>query len=92
MYLPAVSLTSRITRCALTDCHSPPFPPADSLPVSPETCTLHNPPYRYSVDDILQIILRSRKNWKTLKGQSEAVWPPYLEATMLEGAFIIIFI
>ncbi|KAH0829026.1 hypothetical protein J3R83DRAFT_2480 [Lanmaoa asiatica] len=40
---------------------------------------------RYSVDDILQIVLKSRKSWKTLKGRSEAVWPPHLEATMLKA-------
>ncbi|KAG8220469.1 hypothetical protein J3R82DRAFT_3164 [Butyriboletus roseoflavus] len=30
-------------------------------------------------------MLKGRKSWKTLKGQSEAVWPPYLEATMLKA-------
>ncbi|KIK93885.1 hypothetical protein PAXRUDRAFT_785709 [Paxillus rubicundulus Ve08.2h10] len=37
------------------------------------------------VQDILQTIIRTRKSWKTLKGQAEAVWPPYLEATMLKA-------
>ena len=37
-------------------------------------------------EEILHAILSTRKSWKTLKGQAEAVWPPYLEATMLKGA------
>lgn len=94
MYLPAFSQTSHVTRCVLTDSHhSPPSPSTDSPAVPFRTCTPHDPPsLRYSVDDILQIILKSRKSWKTLKGQSEAVWPPHLEATMLKGMFIIVCI
>ncbi|KAI9573174.1 hypothetical protein HD554DRAFT_2059548 [Boletus coccyginus] len=65
--------------------HSPPFPPADSPAVPFRTSTHDHSPFKYSVNDILQIILRSRKTWKTLKGKSEAVWPPYLEATMLKA-------
>ncbi|KAG6333842.1 hypothetical protein ID866_5247 [Astraeus odoratus] len=38
-----------------------------------------------STEDILHIILKTRKSWKTLKGQAEAVWPPFLEATMLKA-------
>lgn len=80
----AVNLSNPIIPCALTDFPKP-FLPVDTL----DTCTLRKPPpYRYSVDEILQIILRSRKSWKTLKGQSEAVWPPYLEATMLKGMYV----
>ena len=86
MHLPEVSLTGNTTRFPLTDWHSSPSPPAD---YSVGTCTGHDPSsYKYSVEDILQIILKSRKTRKTLKGQSEAVWPPYLEATMLKGSFI----
>ena len=39
-----------------------------------------------STEDILRIIMKTRKSWKTIKGNSEAVWPPYLEAAMLKGA------
>ncbi|KAG2122329.1 hypothetical protein DEU56DRAFT_864478 [Suillus clintonianus] len=38
-----------------------------------------------STEDILRTIMKVRKSWKTLKGHTEPVWPPYLEATMLKG-------
>ncbi|KAG1866953.1 hypothetical protein C8R48DRAFT_772153 [Suillus tomentosus] len=38
-----------------------------------------------STENIFRTILNVRKGWKTLKGNTEPVWPPYLEATMLEG-------
>ncbi|KAG2067920.1 hypothetical protein BDR04DRAFT_1057430 [Suillus decipiens] len=38
-----------------------------------------------STKDIFRTILNVRKSWKTLKGNTEPVWPPYLEATMLKG-------
>jgi hypothetical protein len=86
MHLSAASLTSHITH---TQTNSP---PADSLTVPFRACTPHDhSSFKYSVDDILQIILGSRKSWKSLKGKSEAVWPPYLEATMLKGTFIILY-
>ncbi|KAI6101446.1 hypothetical protein EDD16DRAFT_395835 [Pisolithus croceorrhizus] len=50
------------------------FHPTDSYHRAPKT-----------TEDILHIILQTRKSWKTLKGQAEAVWPPYLEATMLKA-------
>lgn len=30
-------------------------------------------------------VLTGRKTWKTLKENQEAVWPPYIEAVLLEG-------
>jgi hypothetical protein len=45
-----------------------------------------------STDEIFKTILNVRKCWKTLKGNTEPVWPPYLEATMLKGADHIILI
>lgn len=89
MYLPEPSLTSHISYVLSDSHHSPPLPPADSPAVPFRTCIPHDhSSSRYSMDDILQIILKGRKNWKTLKGRSEAVWPPYLEATMLMGMSI----
>lgn len=38
-----------------------------------------------SMEDILRTILNVRRSWKTLKGNTEPVWPPYLEVTMLKG-------
>lgn len=35
--------------------------------------------------DIFQTIVKGRKSWKTLRGNGEAVWPPELEAALLEG-------
>ncbi|KAG6382084.1 hypothetical protein JVT61DRAFT_722 [Boletus reticuloceps] len=84
MHLSAATLTSHITYTQTGYHQSLPIPPAESPAVPFRTCTPHDQPsLRYSVEDILQIVLRNRKNWKTLKGKSEAVWPPYLEATML---------
>ena len=31
-------------------------------------------------------ILNSRKCWRSLKGKEEPVWPPQLEAALIEGA------
>ncbi|KAG1882335.1 hypothetical protein F4604DRAFT_422405 [Suillus subluteus] len=38
-----------------------------------------------STEDIFRTIFNVRKSWKTLKGNTEPVWPPYLEVTMLKG-------
>ncbi|TFY57322.1 hypothetical protein EVG20_g8597 [Dentipellis fragilis] len=35
--------------------------------------------------DAVNTIVSGRKSWKTLKGKGEAVWPPYLEAALVEG-------
>lgn len=37
--------------------------------------------------DAVHTIVSGRKSWKTLKGKGEAVWPPYLEAALVEGKF-----
>ena len=31
-------------------------------------------------------VIAGRKSWKTLEGKTEAVWPPYLEVVLFEGA------
>ena len=36
--------------------------------------------------DAVNTIVSGRKSWKTLKGKGEAVWPPYLEAALIEGS------
>ncbi|KAG2158558.1 uncharacterized protein EDB93DRAFT_1118910 [Suillus bovinus] len=38
-----------------------------------------------NTENLFRTILNIRKGWKTLKGNSEPVWPPYLEAMMLKG-------
>ncbi|KAF5354529.1 hypothetical protein D9758_011242 [Tetrapyrgos nigripes] len=35
--------------------------------------------------DAAQIIATGRRTWKTLKGKREAVWPPHLEAALIEA-------
>jgi transcriptional enhancer factor len=35
--------------------------------------------------DVFQSIVKGRKSWKTLRG-GEVVWPPDLEAALIEGA------
>ncbi|KAI0035594.1 hypothetical protein K488DRAFT_68283 [Vararia minispora EC-137] len=46
-------------------------------------------PYPLAYDDrtrdAVQTIVSGRKSWKTLKGKGEAVWPPYLEAALVEA-------
>lgn len=37
--------------------------------------------------DVFQSIVKGRKSWKTLKG-GEVVWPPELEAALIEGAWV----
>lgn len=36
--------------------------------------------------DAIQTIVTGRKCWKTIKGKGEVVWPPSLEAALVEGA------
>lgn len=35
--------------------------------------------------DAAQVAATGRRSWKTLKGRGEAVWPPQLEAALIEG-------
>ncbi|KAG1823530.1 uncharacterized protein BJ212DRAFT_1574193 [Suillus subaureus] len=49
--------------------------PDSPWPVSPSQST----------EDIFRTIMKIRKGWKTLKGNTEPVWPPHLEAIMLKG-------
>ena len=35
--------------------------------------------------EAIQTIVTGRKCWKTIKGKGEVVWPPYLEAALVEG-------
>lgn len=43
------------------------------------------PPLQHSrTQDVFQSIVKGRKSWKTLRG-GELVWPPELEAALLEG-------
>ncbi|KAK1222869.1 hypothetical protein PQX77_014291 [Marasmius sp. AFHP31] len=35
--------------------------------------------------DAAQIVATGRRSWKTLKGKGEAVWPPHLEAALIEA-------
>ena len=36
--------------------------------------------------DVFQKIVKGRKSWKTLRGVTEAVWPPPLEAALIQGS------
>src|ERR1700678_20101 len=45
---------------------------------------LHNP----RTQDFFHSIVKGRKSWKTLRG-GEVVWPPELEAALIEGARVI---
>jgi transcriptional enhancer factor len=50
-----------------------------SIPDAYKT-SLHNS----RTHDVFQSIVKGRKSWKTLRG-GEIVWPPELEAALLEG-------
>lgn len=39
--------------------------------------------------DVFQSIVKGRKSWKTLRG-GEVVWPPELEAALIEGQFFLV--
>jgi hypothetical protein len=38
----------------------------------------------------VKTILNSRKCWRNVKGKEEAVWPPELEAALIEGIIVLI--
>lgn len=46
----------------------------------------YSPSYSTGTSDAVQSIVTSRKCWKTIKGKGEVVWPPQLEAALVEGA------
>ena len=42
--------------------------------------------HHHDVDaDVADTIVNARKSWKTVKGKSEAVWPPQLEKALVKG-------
>ena len=50
----------------------------------------YSPSYSSGTSDAVQSIVTSRKCWKTIKGKGEVVWPPYLEAALVEGELYFI--
>jgi hypothetical protein len=52
-------------------------------PIATVNYSLQNP----RTEDVFQSIVKGRKSWKTLKG-GEVVWPPELEAALIEGALV----
>ena len=66
-----------------SSCSSP--SPLPTSPIASVNYSLQNP----RTEDVFQSIVKSRKSWKTLKG-GEVVWPPELEAALIEGAWMII--
>ncbi|KAJ7644877.1 hypothetical protein FB45DRAFT_300433 [Roridomyces roridus] len=66
-------------------CSTPPSPFSD-LPSPPpfhRTC-LPPPLQSDTAKEVFQSVLKVRKTWKTIRG-GEAVWPPELEAALVEG-------
>jgi len=65
---------------------------ADSSPSSSPgltpTVPLQYPLQNPRTQDVFESIVNGRKSWKTLKG-GEVVWPPELEAALIEGARMI---
>lgn len=56
--------------------------PRHTSPITSVHYSLQNP----RTVDVFQSIVKGRKSWKTLKG-GEVVWPPELEAALIEGAW-----
>ena len=56
------------------------YPPARQLPGNFKCPSLKN----LATQDVFQSIVKGRKSWKTLRG-GEVVWPPELEAALIEG-------
>lgn len=68
----------------------PPVPPsAPSPPPSPAMSDIKSSLHILSPGDKsyphCHSVITGRKSWKTLKGKTEAVWPPYLEVALFEG-------
>ncbi|KAI0319285.1 hypothetical protein OF83DRAFT_1170358 [Amylostereum chailletii] len=63
--------------------------PSASVSATPATPAVDDLSYPLACDDrtrdAVQTIVAGRKSWKTLKGKGEAVWPPYLEAALVEA-------
>lgn len=51
-----------------------------------EFSSTYSPSFSSGTSDAVQSIVTSRKCWKTIKGKGEVVWPPQLEAALVEGA------
>ena len=66
-----------------SSCSSP--SPIPTSPTASVQYSLQNP----RTENVFQSIVKSRKSWKTLK-DGEIVWPPELEAALIEGAWIIL--
>ncbi|KAF9525005.1 hypothetical protein CPB83DRAFT_860393 [Crepidotus variabilis] len=60
---------------------SPSRPTTSSLPGDSFKCP---PMTNSSTQDVFHSIVKGRKSWKTLRG-GEVVWPPELEAALIEG-------
>ena len=59
--------------------------PLSSPTMSPSTPSFRSPLQNPRTEDVFQSIVKGRKSWKTLRG-GEVVWPPELEAALIEGA------
>ncbi|KAJ8515816.1 hypothetical protein ONZ45_g6807 [Pleurotus djamor] len=68
---------------------SPPSTPertrSSSTAASPTHGDIVYPPLSETTREVFKSIVKGRKSWKTLRGNGEAVWPPELEAALLEG-------
>jgi len=87
---------SRLRLNVSQDSPSPPIHPSRSSyrfippPSSPPMADIKNSLHVLSPGDKsyphCHSVITGRKSWKTLKGKTEAVWPPYLEVALFEGA------
>ncbi|KAF8805239.1 hypothetical protein BYT27DRAFT_7192967 [Phlegmacium glaucopus] len=65
---------------ASSSANSSPLPSKAMVPIASSQYPLQNP----RTHDVFQTIVNGRKSWKTLRG-GEVVWPPELEAALIEG-------
>ncbi|KAJ4494707.1 hypothetical protein C8J55DRAFT_103154 [Lentinula edodes] len=60
-------------------------PHADYISMSTVEDLSYTPSVQERTRDAAQIMATGRRSWKTLKGRGEAVWPPHLEAALIEA-------
>ncbi|KAJ4477378.1 hypothetical protein J3R30DRAFT_210634 [Lentinula aciculospora] len=60
-------------------------PHADYICMSTVEDLSYTPSAEEKTRDAAQIVATGRRSWKTLKGRGEAVWPPHLEAALIEA-------
>lgn len=90
----SVSPSTRRTRSSTSRTNSPPTPVGSGRTLRHVTVQRRSSPVEDEVSpsssagDAVAKILKARKCWRSIKGKEEAVWPPELEAALIEGSLL----